>query len=75
MSATARQLRAAVTLKQRAAAREREAVLAARRDGWPWQRIAAELGISHQATMKKYAAAAAADTQAGGAARQPQVLP
>jgi DNA-binding NarL/FixJ family response regulator len=62
MSASAaRQLRAAIQLKQRAAQQEREAVLAARREGWTWQRIAAQLGISHQATMKKYAAAAAAD--------------
>lgn len=28
----------------------------ARRDGWSWQQIAAELGVSKQAVHKKYAA-------------------
>lgn len=60
----ARLLAAAMQRKERALVLEREAVLAARRDGWPWQRIAAQLGISHQATMKKYAALAAADQEA-----------
>lgn len=59
-----RQLRAAVSLKKRAAVAEREAVLAARMDGWTWQKIAAELGVSHQAVMQKYAALAAADAPA-----------
>lgn len=57
----ARLLAAAMHRKERALEAEREAVLAARREGWAWQRIAAVLGISHQATMKKYAALAAAD--------------
>ena len=47
--------------KEQALDLEREAVLEARRQGWSWQRIAAQLGISYQATMKKYAAIAAVD--------------
>lgn len=54
----------AVRAKETAVRLERDAVLAARREGMSWPRIGAALGISHQAAMKKYAALAAADEEA-----------
>jgi len=57
-------LAAAQRRKERALDLERHAVLEARRQGWSWQKIANQLGISQQATTKKYAALAAADQKA-----------
>jgi hypothetical protein len=47
-------LRAVVALRRLAEQLEAVQVGAARRQGWSWQEIAGELGISRQAVHKKY---------------------
>ena len=47
-------LAAVVALRRLAESLERLQVEAAREQGWAWQRIAAELGVSKQAVHKKY---------------------
>jgi hypothetical protein len=47
-------LAAVVALRRLAESLESLQVEAAREQGWAWQRIAAELGVSKQAVHKKY---------------------
>lgn len=47
-------LRAVAALRRLLERLEAAQVRNARRQGWPWQRIATELGVSRQAVHKKY---------------------
>ncbi|WP_030560697.1 helix-turn-helix domain-containing protein [Streptomyces aureocirculatus] len=47
-------LRAVTALRRLAEQLEAVQVRSARRQGWSWQEIAAELGVSRQAVHKKY---------------------
>jgi len=48
-------LRAVASLRRLLEGLERLQVENARKQGWPWEAIAAELGVSKQAVHKKYA--------------------
>jgi hypothetical protein len=48
-------LRAVASLRRLLEGLERLQVENAREQGWPWEAIAAELGVSKQAVHKKYA--------------------
>jgi len=49
-------LAAVVALRELLAQLEALQVLAARNDGWTWERVAAALGVTRQSVHRKYAA-------------------